>query len=210
MNDLLTHTRATLLYYLYSVSIFFFTKSSTNYSFKLQEDRKVIAFAEIIPGLRDWTTIVQVLDKQKPLLSKAGNRYQKLTLIDGQVNTLQNFLNSYYTSKYISHLNGTKPFVQGTTVEAMIYKSDIEFFRNHFRLYMRYMLSNARVEYTPLEYRVRENQCTWYIDNSTVVQAMDEPNPPEIPPVFRFTPFRRSYQHIDDTSDIGNMQNSDI
>nr|XP_027064184.1 replication protein A 70 kDa DNA-binding subunit B-like isoform X2 [Coffea arabica] len=141
---------------------------------ELQEDRKVIAFAEIIPGLRDWTTIVQVLDKQKPLLSKAGNRYQKLTLIDGQ----------------------------GTTVEAMIYKSDIEFFRNHFRLYMRYMLSNARVEYTPLEYRVRENQCTWYIDNSTVVQAMDEPNPPEIPPVFRFTPFRRFYQHIDDTSDI--------
>nr|XP_027091801.1 uncharacterized protein LOC113712521 [Coffea arabica] len=123
------------------------------------------------------TTIVQVLDKQKPLLSKAVNRYQKLTLIDNQ----------------------------GITVEVMIYKSDIEFFRNHFNLYRRYMVSNARVEYTPPEYRAHENQCTWYIDNSTVVQAIDEASSPEIPPVFTFTPFRRFYQHIDDASDIDTL-----
>ena len=91
-------------------------------------------------------------------------------------------------------------------MEAMIYKSDIEFFRNHFNLYRRYMVSNARVEYTPPEYRAHENQCTWYIDNSTIVQAIDEASPPEIPSVFTFTPFRRFYQHIDDTSDIGNAQ----
>nr|XP_027086582.1 uncharacterized protein LOC113708318 [Coffea arabica] len=146
-------------------------------SSELQDDRKVIGFAEIVPGLQYWTTIAQVLDKQKPLLSKAGNRYQKLTLIDNQ----------------------------GITVEAMIYKSDIEFFRNHFNLYKRYMISNARVEYTPLEYRAHENQCTWYIDNSTIVQAIDEASPPEIPSVFTFTPFRRFYQHIDDTSDIDTL-----
>ena len=86
----------------------------------------------------------------------------------------------------------------------MIYKSDIEFFHNHFQLYKHYMLSNARVEYISLEYRAYENQCIWYIDNNTVVQAIDEPNFPEIPPVFTFTPFRRFYQYIDDTSDIGN------
>ena len=66
------------------------------------------------------------------------------------------------------------------------------------------MISNARVEYTPLEYRAHENQCTWYIDNSTVVLATDEANSPEISLVFTLTTLRRFYQHNDDTSDIGN------
>ena len=97
-------------------------------------------------------------------------------------------------------------YSQGSTVEAMIYKSDIEFFRNHFQLYKRYILCNARVEYTPSEYSTHSNQCTWYIDNSTVVQAVNEVEAPQIPAVFRFSPYRRFYQHMDDNTDIGNQQ----
>ncbi|XP_027166434.1 uncharacterized protein LOC113766438 [Coffea eugenioides] len=50
-----------------------------------EEEKNMLSFPEIIPGLQNWTTMVQVLDKQKPLLSKAGNRYQKLILIDQQM-----------------------------------------------------------------------------------------------------------------------------
>nr|XP_027108928.1 replication protein A 70 kDa DNA-binding subunit B-like [Coffea arabica] len=93
-------------------------------------------------------------------------------------------------------------YTEGSTVEAMIYKSDIEFFRNHFQLYKRYILCNARVEYTPSEYFTHPNQCTWYIDNSTVVQAVNEVESPQIPAVFTFSPYRRFYQHMDDNTDI--------
>ena len=65
------------------------------------------------------------------------------------------------------------------------------------------MISNARVERTQLEYQTHENQCNWIIDNSTVVEAIQEPNPPQLPLTINFTHFKKFHQHIDDNSEIG-------
>ena len=82
-------------------------------------------------------------------------------------------------------------------------KSDIEFFKDHFQLYKSYMISNARVERTQLEFRTHENQCNWIIDNSTVVEAIQEANPPQLPLTINFIPFKKFHQYIDDNTEIG-------
>ena len=48
-------------------------------------ERKISKVNEIVPNTQHWTAIVQVFDKQKVQISKAGNKYKKLVLVDDEV-----------------------------------------------------------------------------------------------------------------------------
>lgn len=45
-------------------------------------DHNLLELSEIQPLTQNWTTIVQVIEKQKAQLSKAGKRYQKLVFVN--------------------------------------------------------------------------------------------------------------------------------
>ena len=101
--------------YLYSwFYVSFSLNSALTYSYyELQEQKNMLSFAEIIPGLQNWTTMVQVLDKQKPLLSKAGNRYQKLILIDEQVIQILNFMSCSLLLNFDIDIKTTMTILRG-------------------------------------------------------------------------------------------------
>lgn len=136
-------------------------------------EQGITMLQDIVPGTKNWTAKLQVIEKQKVLLSKAGNKYQKLVLLDEQ----------------------------GNHIEALICNTDIQYFKHHFQLYKRYLISNAKIQPDSSSTTSMRNR-TWIIDNCTIVQPIDEAQPPLIPQIFRFTPFTKLHQHIDDNSDI--------
>nr|XP_027124128.1 replication protein A 70 kDa DNA-binding subunit D-like [Coffea arabica] len=129
-----------------------------------------ITFDELLPGIKNWAATVQVIDKQKPQISKKGRRYLKLLLADDKANK----------------------------IDALIYGSDIDFFRNHFQIYRRFVVSNARLQYADDDFTVERKTCTMIIDNSTVVEPLDE----QQPPLYQFTPFKKLCHQIDTNSDL--------
>ena len=50
-----------------------------------------ITFDELLPGIKNWAATVQVIDKQKPQISKKGRRYLKLLLVDEKVHSTNNY-----------------------------------------------------------------------------------------------------------------------
>ncbi|XP_071911771.1 uncharacterized protein [Coffea arabica] len=128
-------------------------------------DSNLVRFYKINPELSDWTTIGQVLDKQKPQISRKGTSYQKLVFVDAE----------------------------GRKAQAMIYGGDIHFFKRHFQPFRRYYISNAKLETVQPRYSTYSNEYCWVIDNSTVVQQVYESEPPMLPDVFNFKPYGRIY-----------------
>ncbi|XP_071928195.1 replication protein A 70 kDa DNA-binding subunit B-like [Coffea arabica] len=137
-------------------------------------ESNLVNFTELQPLMDNWTAIVQVIEKQKVQVSRNGKRYQKLVFVDSQ----------------------------GQTAQALIYAGDIMFFRKYFEPYRRYYVSNARIQNVLPRYSTYPNECSWTIDNSTLVQEIDEVDPPLIPNVFNFANYNSVYQHIDTTDEI--------
>ncbi|KAL3524885.1 hypothetical protein ACH5RR_013257 [Cinchona calisaya] len=85
----------------------------------------------------------------------------------------------------------------GTKVQALIFETDIPFFHQYFEPYKRHYISNAKVKYSDPNYATCHNECFWTIDNSTIVEQVNEQVPPEFPPIFQFTPFSKFFDHME-------------
>ncbi|KAL3502295.1 hypothetical protein ACH5RR_036744 [Cinchona calisaya] len=86
---------------------------------------------------------------------------------------------------------------EGTKVQALIFGTDIPFFYQYFGSYKRYYIANAKVKYSDPNYATRQNECFWTIDNSTIVEQVNEQVPLEFPPIFQFTPFSKFFDYME-------------
>ncbi|CDP10339.1 unnamed protein product [Coffea canephora] len=125
----------------------FFLKKLSAPLFKRQKmESNLVNFTKLEPLMDNWTAIVQVIEKKKVQVSRNGKRYQKLVFVDSQ----------------------------GQTAQALIYAGDIMFFRKYFEPYRRYYVSNARIQNVLPRYSTYPNECSWTIDNSMLVQEINE------------------------------------
>ena len=56
-------------------------------------------------------------------------------------------------------------------------------------------------------YSTYPNEFSWTIDNSMLVQKIDEVDPPQIPSAFNFANYNLVYEHIDTIDEIGIIPN---
>ncbi|XP_071901098.1 uncharacterized protein [Coffea arabica] len=64
-------------------------------------DSNLVRFYEISPELSDWTTIGQVLEKQKPQTSRKGTTYQKLVFVDAELSSWQAYVLIWHKSLHV-------------------------------------------------------------------------------------------------------------
>ena len=98
----------------------------------------------------------------------------------------------------------------GIEFEIGISHFEIEFgWKNFSQNFKNFRFQTTELPLSKIErYCTKENECTWIIDNSSVVQAVDEPEPPAFPPIFTFTSFNKLHRHIDDNTEISKHLNS--
>ncbi|KAL6536711.1 hypothetical protein OROMI_026292 [Orobanche minor] len=110
---------------------------------------KIFPLDAITPEIKNWTAKVSIVNKTEPRTSSqpASIRFQKLLLADNRENT----------------------------VEAMLYRGDIELLKNSLRIDQTYLISNAVVRPVKpgLENPLTNNKYQWILGARTSILATD-------------------------------------
>ncbi|GER24948.1 ATP-dependent DNA helicase PIF1 [Striga asiatica] len=93
--------------------------------------------------------------------------------------------------------------VQGTKVSAVVYSADLEVVSKRMVSYKRYNVSNAIVSPVDPRYQVSDYAYKWTLKKSTLMEAYEEPMPPQFPCHIEIQQFQNLYQF----ADTENLQN---
>ncbi|KAL2472283.1 Replication protein A 70 kDa DNA-binding subunit B [Abeliophyllum distichum] len=130
---------------------------------------------DVHPGDVGWTVKVTIAEKSPARTAKKSpKKYQNIILMDSE----------------------------GSTVQATLYDHNIIAFQDELIQGKTYLISNALVKLTNLEYRSQSGDTQWTISGKTRIQQVDENNSALLLTAYNFIDFEDLENHMDTNTDI--------
>ncbi|KAL2484943.1 Replication protein A 70 kDa DNA-binding subunit B [Abeliophyllum distichum] len=130
---------------------------------------------DVHPGDVGWTVKVTIAEKSPARTAKKSpKKYQNIILMDSE----------------------------GSTVQATLYDHNIIAFQDELIQGKTYLISNALVKLTNLEYPSQSGDTQWTISGKTRIQQVDENNSALLLTAYNFIDFEDLENHMDTNTDI--------
>ncbi|KAL2480494.1 replication protein A 70 kDa DNA-binding subunit B-like [Abeliophyllum distichum] len=130
---------------------------------------------DVSPGTAGWTVKVVVAEKFSPRVGqRSQTKYQNLILMDSE----------------------------GSTVQATLYGQNITAFQDELILGKTYLISNALVKETNVEYKAKSGEMQWTISGRTRIRRVEENNSNLLISTYSFTDFEDLPKYMDSNVDI--------